>query len=218
MQGIIPIYDPTNITPIYEPVEITTLEFPPSEPPIEQEFSFPVATREWIKNRDGRRCQFPIIEDGVFVGYLAPENTDALESHHVQPQHYYKNFQPKQYRLGLQHSPLNGITIGRQNHQLIHRAWHQQYHDEYMALPRITRGRYTLETYIQHQANMGRPTWLSTYDKYFYAIATINSYESLIQNPEDRIAQAWSADIERYYQHVLSTMPAFSESYYHYQQ
>ena len=201
-----PLIEPTIPQPILLPTNDSYLN-------IEYETSFPDPVRNWMRDRDNRHCMFPVIEDGLFKGFLY-DTTKGLEAHHILPEHYWKQHHPEDYEKGRHQSPLNGIMLSHEAHLTIHSAWRRRYDEEFADLPVKTRCRYgSVERYIQSQAQQGRQTWLHDYDKYFYAIATINTWE-YIQGLDDRISRSVAPTAQMFYSALLQKMPQFVESYY----
>lgn len=181
--------------------------------PVSYEVSFPEVQRQWIKNRDNNQCQMPVIDnDGLFIGYRG--DTTPLQVHHIKPEYFYKSFEPDRYKDKLHHSPLNGITIGSNSHTHIHRDWVNTYKAEYERIPVQGRRGISLEAYINLQTAQGRPAWVTRYDKYFSLIATLNTYDHMIETDFFPFSQQYRGIVEQWYEKAIKTYPDFVKSYY----
>lgn len=196
--------DPANIIiPIQEPFK----DIP------SYELGYPELQRAWIRERDNGECQMPIIdENGLFVSYAG--DTTPLQVHHITPEYYYKNFQPTKYAEKNHHNPLNGITIGSYSHSHIHRDWITMYKHEYDLIPARGKRGISLEAYVNLQTAQGRPAWLTSYDKYFHLIATLNTYDHMIESPTFPFPEEYKGIVEQWYDKAIRTYPEFVESYY----
>ena len=201
----------TDIVPIVDPITELPRYFPTPLKP-EAEFEFPKVLVEWIKDRD-KHCMFPILdEQGLFVGY---DNTDneRLDAHHITPIYYYKMFNPDGFRQEEHQTPLNGIALSHDRHRWLHTQWRQDLIAEYEQLPFIGKRVMGVDAYIALQTAQGRSAWWNKYDRQLYAIATIRTYEKLINNP-DRITDRFDGLIRYYYEKLWERMTPFCESYY----
>lgn len=196
---------------IYDPITSNPAVFPSIERP-RAEFEFPHKIAEWIKARDGHDM-FPVLDENrLFVRY-AEVDTLPLEAHHITPIYYYKMFNPDGYVINEHQTPLNGITLGHKTHLYIHSAWKKDLTAEYQGLPFVGKRAMNVDAYIALQTAQGRPAWWNHYDRELYAIATIRSYEMLI-NRKDDVSAKFEPLIRHYYEKLWEKMTPFCESYY----
>ena len=207
------IEDPINL---YSP---QLIEFPRPDTkllPPKYEFSFPREQREWISSRDNGRCQMPIIKDGLFAGYLTVDTDVPVQIHHILPEYFWKNFRPEEYADKSYNNPLNGITISSKLHTWLHRDWIKLYHEEYKSQPRNIKKTLSIDAYINLQTASGRPAWISEFDPYLNAIATINTYEYIQTAKTFPFNSNFKYTVLYGYKNLWRTMNAFTTSYYDY--
>ena len=169
----------TPITPITEPIVYEPLMIidPPITPVERYECAFPPIQRDWVRNRDGDYSNMPMFDGhGNLVGFDKTKGKH-LEIHHIQPESWYKRTYGEQGAKKYMHNPMNGITLDRASHAVIHREWMQPYITEYEAMPPSYMRSATLQDYVKWQVEQGRPFWLTDYDKLFVVIATVRTVQ-----------------------------------------
>lgn len=192
-----------NIQPFIDPLLLD----------VKYELAFPEPQRTRLRNADNNRCQMPILDgDGLFISYA--NDPSPLTVHHILPEYFFKDFKPGLYRSLEQHSPLNGITLGRDSHNIIHRDWIHVYHSEYSRLLPREKNNISFEAYVRQQTASGRPGWLSTYDPYFKIISALNTYDYLTESSTFPFPDKYKAEIDNAYWKALKLYPEFVESYY----
>ena len=133
---------------------------------------FPLGIRRWIKKRDGERCNFPLIENGEFAGFKY--NAKAkLQAHHISPRAYSRIFLPSVNP----HNILNGITLSKPPHDIIHNAWIEAVEESWAN--EVVKPTRNVDEYLYYKAEQGHPLWETKYDEYLTAIASINSFKML---------------------------------------
>lgn len=199
-------------SPIEEPAIPIPAEFPTNQPIIPVETSFPTNQRMWIRNRDQGRCQMPHFDNGEFIGFRN-EPSGYVEVHHLTPEYYYKQFHLLKWQHNAHHNPLNGITLSRDSHTMIHRDWMIDMQRDYESQSKGFRSSMTLQDYASWQTSQGVPAWVTRYDKYFLAVATINTYTHMHETGTFPFDECYGAEVERQYGLLLNSKPDFVEQY-----
>lgn len=198
--------------PIQEPAISIPVYFPNDGPIIPVETAFPTNQRMWIRARDGGRCQMPHFDDGEFIGFRNdPE--DYVNVHHITAEYYYKQFHLLKWQHNAHHNPLNGITLSKDAHTMIHRDWMQDIETDYQSQPKRLQATMTLQAYAEWQTSQGVPAWVTRYDKYFLAVATINTYWHMHETGTFPFDECYSAEVERQYGLLMQSRPDFVEQY-----
>lgn len=206
---VIPISEPLTPIPIFDP-KIYDYAL---------ELAYPPEQRDWIKRRDGGRCQFPVLDANQnFYGFYyedAHPRAGIVNIHHITPTGYMRRWMAQDDP----NSPLNGITLSVDLHNGIHREWVKRYEAEYKRLSASERYRMSQQAYIERETSKGRSWWVDRYDWFFCAIATINSWDAITDSdarfPFDK---KYLTEIELAYRQLESFGAKFLRQYRKFQE